>query len=79
MLGGLYAWLVPSQSIFLVGANHGGKWKTTSVVIFTVFLFANDLIISVSEEYLIAILGAATGFALMSFAKHINTGRPRRW
>jgi len=74
--GGLYTWLVPSQSIFIVGANQGGKWKTASVIIFTILLFVNDSVVSVSEEYLIAILSSATGFALMSFVKHINIKTP---
>ncbi|MEK7087224.1 MAG: CDP-alcohol phosphatidyltransferase family protein [Patescibacteria group bacterium] len=71
-LGGLYAWFSPSQNIFPVGANQGGKWKTASIVIFTILLFVNKLVMPVSEEYLTAILGSATGFALMSFVKHIN-------
>jgi CDP-diacylglycerol--glycerol-3-phosphate 3-phosphatidyltransferase len=75
-LGGLYAWLVPSQNIFLVGANQGGQWKTASIIIFTILLFVNELIMPVSEEYLIAILGSSTGFSLMSFVKHIHKKTP---
>ena len=72
LLGGLYTWLSPSQNIFLVGANQGGKWKTATIAVFTIILFANELGITVSEKFLIAILSSATGFALMSFAGHIN-------
>ena len=71
-LGGLYAWLVPSQNIFLTGANQWGKWKTGSIVIFTILLFVNELIAPVSEKYLIVVLGFAIGFAFMSFVGHIN-------
>jgi len=72
MFGGLYSWFAPSQKIFSVGANNGGKWKTASIIIFTVFLFFNELIAPVSEKYLITILGAAVGFAFMSFIGHVN-------
>ena len=72
MFGGLYAWFVPSQNIFSVGANNGGKWKTASIIVFTVLLFINELITPVSEKYLIAMLSAAVGFAFMSFVGHIN-------
>ena len=37
LLGGLYAWLSPSQNIFLVGANQSGKWKTASVIFLQFF------------------------------------------
>ena len=72
MFGGLYAWFDPSQNIFSVGANNGGKWKTASIIVFTVLLFVNELISPVSEKYLIVILGAAVGFAFMSFVGHVN-------
>lgn len=72
MLGGLYSWFVPSQNIFLVGASQGGKWKTTFIAIFTTLLFINELIVPISEKYLIAVLGSVIGFALMSFTSHIN-------
>lgn len=72
LFGGLYAGLVPSQNVFSVGANRGGKWKTANIVFFTALLFANELITPISEKYLIATLGSAIGFALMSFIGHIN-------
>lgn len=72
LFGGLYAGLVPSQNIFYVGANKGGKWKTASIVVFTLLLFTNELAIPISEQYLIATISSATGFALMSFVGHIN-------
>lgn len=72
MFGSLYAWSTPSQSIFLVGANWWGKWKTASIVIFTVLLFINELIMPISEKYLIVALGSATVSAFMSFVRHIN-------
>lgn len=72
LFGGLYALIVPSQNFFLVGANQGGKWKTAGVVIFTVLLFSNELVMPVSEKYLVATLSSATGFALMSFVGHIK-------
>lgn len=75
LFGGLYALIVPSQNLFLVGANQGGKWKTAGVVVFTVLLFSNELVMPVSENYLIATLSSATGFALMSFIGHINKER----
>ncbi len=71
MLGGLYAWFVPSQNIFSVGANNGGKWKTASIVIFTILLFVSELI-PISGKYLIAALSSAIGFAFMSFVGHMN-------
>lgn len=76
MLGGLYSWFIPSQKVFLLGANQGGKWKTASVVAFTVLLFINDLILHVPQEYLTVVLGSATGFALMSFVGHIKKNAP---
>ncbi|MDO8574806.1 MAG: CDP-alcohol phosphatidyltransferase family protein [bacterium] len=72
MFGGLYAWFAPSQNIFSVGANNGGKWKTGSIVVFTILLFVNESVVTVSEKYLITTLSSATGFALMSLAGHIN-------
>lgn len=72
LFGGLYSWFSSSQNIFLVGASQGGKWKTAFIAIFTTLLFINELIVPVSEKYLIAVLSSATGFALMSFASHIN-------
>lgn len=72
MLGGLYSWFIPSQNIFLVGASQGGKWKTAFIAIFTILLFINELIVPISEKYLIAVLSSATGFALMSLTSHIN-------
>lgn len=77
MLGGLYSWIVPSQNIFLVGANQGGKWKTASIVVFASILFISELITPVSEKYLIAVLSSATGFAFMSFVGHINKEKLR--
>ena len=71
-LGGFYAWLAPSQNIFSVGSNQGGKWKTATITVFTVLLFANELAIPVSEKLLIAVLSYAAAFALMSFAGHIK-------
>lgn len=79
LFGGLYALLVPSQNLFLVGANQGGKWKTAGVVVFTVLLFSNELAMPVSENYLIATLSSATGFALMSFVGHINKEGLKVW
>lgn len=75
MLGGLYSWFIPSQKIFLVGANQGGKCKTASIIVFTVLVFISELITPVSEKYLIAMLSSATGFALTSFLGHINKER----
>jgi len=72
MFVGLYAWFAPSQNIFSVGANNGGKWKTASIIVFTILLFINKLITPISEKYLIAILSAATGFAFMSFVGRVN-------
>ena len=73
--GGFYAWLSPSQHIFLVGANKWGKWKIASILIFTILLFINELMLSVSEKYFIAALSFATGFSIMSSVKHINMER----
>ncbi len=72
LFGGLYTWIVPSQNIFLAGANQWGKWKTASIVIFTILLFVSELIMPVSENYLTIALVSAIGFAFMSFVRHIN-------
>ncbi|KKR70183.1 MAG: CDP-diacylglycerol-glycerol-3-phosphate 3-phosphatidyltransferase [Candidatus Roizmanbacteria bacterium GW2011_GWB1_40_7] len=72
LFGGLYTWLVPSQNIFLAGANRWGKWKTASIVTFTILLFVSELIVPVPEEYLMVALVSAIGFAFMSFVRHFN-------
>lgn len=75
LFGGLYALIVPSQNLFLVGANQGGKWKTVGIFVFTVLLFINELLMPVPQEYLIATISSATGFAFMSFIRHVNIGK----
>lgn len=75
LFGGLYSWFFPLQNIFLVGASQGGKWKTAFIAIFTTLLFINELVVPVSERYLIAVLSSATGFAILSFTGHVNKER----